>query len=103
MPNGKKLSKDIVDHWPEVFNDIEIHAVPIEYLNAINVTFVDGNIWTIELDKRNKMSIDEVEESLEELFQEYEDSIQKIDFSLNTEKVKRDIQARTKLFLKKRK
>lgn len=103
MSNGKKLSKDVIEHWPEIFNDIEIHAVPIEYLNSINVTFDDGNVWTIELDKRNGLSLDEVEDSLEELFTEYEDSIAKIDFSLDTVKVKRDIQARTKLFLKKRK
>jgi hypothetical protein len=101
--NGKKLSKDVIEHWPEVFKDIEIHAVPLEYLDAINVTFEDGNVWSIELDKRDGLNLDDLEADIEELFMEYEDTITNVDFSLDTAKVKRDIQARTKLFLKKRK
>jgi hypothetical protein len=101
--SGKKLSKDVIQHWPEIFKDIEIHAIPIEYVDTINVTFNDGNVWSIELDDRQGLSVDEVELDLEELFSEYEDTITNVDFRLNTHKVKRDIQARTKRFLKKRK
>ena len=36
------------------------------------------------------------------MFLEYEDSIQNVDFRLDTAKVKADIQARTKHFMKKR-
>lgn len=105
MPNSssKKLSKDVIEHWPEVFKDIEIHAIPLEYLRSINVTFNDGNVWVIELDKNKGLSLNDVESSLQELFQEYEESISNVDFRLDTVRVKRDIQARTKLFLKKRK
>jgi len=103
VSNGKKLSKDVIAHWPEIFKDIEIHAVPIEYLDSINVTFVDGNTWVIDLDDNKGLSNDDVEMSLEELLDEYADTIANVDFSLNTQKVKRDIQARTKKFLKKRK
>ena len=103
MSNGKKLSKDVIAHWPEIFKDIDVHAVPIQYIDTINVTFTDGNTWVIELDDKKGITEEEVEMSLEELFDEYEDTIANVDFTLNTEKVKRDIQARTKRFLKKRK
>jgi len=103
VSNGKKLSKDVIAHWPEIFKDIDVHAVPIQYIDTINVTFTDGNTWVIELDNKKGITEEEVEMSLEELFDEYEDTIANVDFTLNTEKVKRDIQARTKRFLKKRK
>lgn len=106
MPKkSKKLSKEIVNYWPEVFEDIEIQSVPIEYLRGINVHFIDGKVWEIELD-RKKIGPDNVEvleEELDALFEEYEDSIETIDFKLDTEKVKKDISLRTKRFLKKRK
>ena len=44
-----------------------------------------------------------LEKTLENLFHEYEDSIKNVDFRLDTAKVKADIQARTRHFLKKRK
>lgn len=103
MSNGKKLSKDVIAHWPEIFKDIDVHAVPIQYIDTINVTFTDGNTWVIDLDDKKGITEEEVEMSLEDLFEEYEDTIANVDFTLNTEKVKRDIQARTKRFLKKRK
>ena len=52
--------------------------------------------------KQNKDS-DTLEDTLEDLFEQYEDVITNIDFRLNTEKLKQDITNRTKLFLKKRK
>jgi hypothetical protein len=103
VSNGKKLSKDVIAHWPEIFKDIDVHAVPIQYIDTINVTFTDGNTWVIDLDDKKGITEEEVEMSLEDLFDEYEDTIANVDFTLNTEKVKRDIQARTKRFLKKRK
>ena len=101
MPNGKKLPKDIIDHWPEVLKDITIETVPLEYLESIRITFVDGKIWEIDTNK-NPAEID-LEEAIEDLMEEYEDSIINVDFRLNTAKVKKDITERTRRFLKKRK
>jgi hypothetical protein len=101
----KKLSQDIIDHWPEIFKDIEIKAVPIEYIKSINIHFTDGKIWEIDIDRRHTRSEEgsrALEDSLEDLFEEYEDVIDGVDFKLDTEKVKLDIQSRTKSFLKKR-
>jgi len=101
VPNGKKLPKDIIDHWPEVLKDITIETVPLEYLESIRITFVDGKIWEIDTNK-NPAEID-LEEAIEDLMEEYEDSIINVDFRLNTAKVKKDITERTRRFLKKRK
>lgn len=103
MPNSKKLPPDVIDHWPEVFDEIDIDVIPIEYLDSIRVQFEDGKIWDIDVKaSRQKKDLD-IELAIEELFEQYEDVIVNIDFRLDTEKVKRDIQNRTKFFMKKRK
>lgn len=99
MPN--KLPPEIVEHWPEVLEDVEIKAVPIEYLDAINVYFHDGKVWTIDL--KDESSTSNLENTLESFFDEYDDAIKRVDFSINTAKVKKDIQARTRSFMKRRK
>ena len=101
MPRNK-LSKDVIAHWPEVFKDIDVHTVPLEYLLSITVKFRDGKQWVIELDDKAPKNPD-LEYGLESLFREYDDAIESIDFRLNTHKVRKDIEGRTKTFMKKRK
>jgi hypothetical protein len=100
---GKKsLPKNVVDHWPEVFNDVTVNAIPIEYLLAIKVTFNDGKKWEIKVkNSHKKMTNSGLEQTLNELFKNYTNSIKNVDFRLDTEKVKKDIEKRTKKFLKK--
>lgn len=101
MPNGKKLPQDVINHWPEIFDDVTIESVPVEYLDSVKVTFNDGKVWEIDTSK-NPDGIP-IDEALESLMIEYEDVIANVDFRLDTEKVKQDITRRTKLFMKKRK
>lgn len=96
-----KLPKDVIDHWPEVLRDVNVEALPIEYLHSLRITFLDGKIWEIDC-QSNPNGID-LEDAIETLLEEYEDEITNVDFRLDTERVKRDIQSRTKSFLKKRK
>lgn len=104
MPKSKKLPPDIVDHWPEVFKDVDIQVVPVKYLHSVRVFFTDGKVWDIDVDKtrKNKDSKD-IEQALEELFSTYEDSIENLDFRLDTARIKADIQGRTRHFMKRRK
>lgn len=99
--SNKKLPKEVIDYWPEVFEDVEVEVVPIEYLNSVRVSFLDGITWDIDL----KNEPDEVylEEALGNLIESYEDTITHIDFRLDTEKVKKDISKRTHIFMKKKK
>lgn len=102
MP-GKKLPRNVIDHWPEVFKDIEVKVVPLDYLDSIHVSFSNNDTWIIEFDKNTELTSASVSESLAQLFREYEDQIINVDFRLDTQKVKQDVQKRTRQFLKKRK
>ena len=98
----KSLPQDVVDSWPEVFSDIDVHAIPLEYLDSIRVIFENGKVWDINVATyAKKTGVDDLEEHLKELFNEYEESIQHIDFRLNVAKVKKDVIKKTKSFLKK--
>lgn len=105
MPKSNKLPPEVVDHWPDIFEDIEIKAIPLKYVNEIRISFTEGNDVIIDIDqnKLNNDNIDAVEDSLENFFNEYDDIIDSVDFSLNTKQVKKDVEARTKRFMKKRK
>ena len=98
----KKLPPEVIDHWPEVFEDIEISIVPLEYLHSVRVGFTDGKIWDIAIKSKTSNSVEDLQTALDELFEEYQDSIKSVDFRLDTDKVKRDITQRTKRFLKLR-
>jgi len=99
--NKARLPKEVVAQWPDILKDIEVHAVPVEYLHSVRITFSDGKVWEIDTN-RNPEDVN-LEEALESLLDEYEDSISSVDFRLDTEKVKNDIKKRTATFLKKRK
>ena len=100
----KRLPKEVVAHWPEIFSDLYVESIPVEYLLSIKVTFKDGKNWEIRLkNNRQKMTNKELEKQITELFKTYGDAIKNVDFRLDTNKVKADITKRTKTFLKKRK
>jgi hypothetical protein len=99
-----QLPPEVVGHWPEVFEDLDVKVVPLEYLHSVRVFFEDGKVWDIDVQKsKRSSSSDQLEDTLETLFQEYEDVIINVDFRLDTARLKRDIQRRTAVFLKKRK
>lgn len=106
MPKDNKLPADVIRLWPEVFKDVEIKAVPVEYIESLQIHFKDGKTWEIDLDKK-KLAEEGLTESLEDtldaFFEEYDDDIINVDFRLNTRKVIADVKARTRSFMKKRK
>ena len=102
-PKRDKLSRGVQSTWPEVLKDIDVDVIPIEYLVTTRVMFKDKKIWEIDMQSsRNKLGDDKVlEDVLQELFDEYENSIENIDFRLDIERLKNDIQKRTRVFMKK--
>ena len=105
MPKNK-LPPEVISQWPEIFSDVEIHAVPIEYIHSAHVYFHDGKVWQIDIDKQSMGRSDEInaiETSLETFLTEYNEQISHVDFRLNTAKVVADVKKRTKSFMKKRK
>lgn len=96
---SKRLPEDIVAHWPEVFKDIDIHTIPIDYLSMIRIEFKQGKIWEIDCNAKRTTGAN-LEDAINELFDEYGDSIQNVDFRLNSAQIKRDVQKKTRAFLK---
>lgn len=104
MSDKSKLPPQVINTWPEILKDIQVDVVPIEYLNSILIHFSNGKIWEIDIvkTKQNKPDMN-LEDTLEEIFESYADSIQNVDFRLDTDRIKKDIKKRTHQFMKKRK
>jgi hypothetical protein len=102
---GKKiLPSDVIEHWPEVFGDIELNVLPIRYLHTVLVNFKDGKTWEIKVTtKAKREGWVAFQTNLSEICKTYEDSIDNVDFKLDTERVRKDIEKSTQKFLKKKK
>jgi hypothetical protein len=92
-------SKD--EYWQEIFDSVEMEYLPLEYINRILITFQDGTVWDIDIDdSRKKQSLEQIEDQLDQLFEEYDSKIETIDFRLDLERVKHDLSKRIYRFLK---
>ena len=102
---NKKFPEEVVEHWPEVFGDVDIKVVPVEYLDSVKISFRNGKKWSIDFDRTlDKDDLEnQISDYLDEIFEEYGDEVISVDFQIDTKKVKKDVQERTKYFLKKRK
>lgn len=100
----KPLPKDVIDVWPEVFEEVTIKTLPLLYLHSVVVNFKDDKTWEIKLTaKIKKEGWKTFWESLDELLTSYNDSIVTVDFKLDAVKVKKDVEKLTNKFLKKQK
>ena len=98
-----KLPKNVIDIWPDVFGEVDIKVIPLEYLHSIRVVFKDGKIWDIDIANSNTADSEvNIQEELEGIFQAYENDILNVDFRLDIKRVKEDIKKRTAFFMKKR-
>jgi hypothetical protein len=92
MPKSlSKSSKHLIAEWPEVFEDLYINTLPLEYIDLIKLEFVNGRLWEFNL----KDHIIENSESLEKLvvdsFRDFENEISKLEIKINIIKLKSDI------------
>jgi len=102
--SGKKFPKDVIDCWPEIFGEITLNVIPLQYLVSVTVTFKNNKIWEIKVD--NKVSTarwDSFEKDLKEMLSVYEKNVENVDFKIDTERLKKDIIKSTNRFFKKRK
>ena len=98
----KGLPPEVVNKWPDVFGDVDVRTIPIEYLHSLRVRFNNGKQRDIAVDV-NKNPAKQLEKTLSELFHTYDSSIKHVDFKLDTDRVKKDVQKSTNRFLKRRK
>jgi D-ribose pyranose/furanose isomerase RbsD len=102
--NKKPLSKDVISQWPEVLQDVEVRAVPLEYLKTMQIIFREGRVWEINIAKHvRENNVDNLEQHLNDLLEEYEDVIEHVEFQLDMKKMKKDVERASKGFLKRRK
>tara|TARA_B100000683_G_scaffold273647_1_gene319796 strand:+ start:122 stop:421 length:300 start_codon:yes stop_codon:yes gene_type:complete len=85
--------------WDEILDDVNYDFLPIEYVSTIIVRFLDGKTWEVAVDNRKRLTQDPGT-VIHEFLEEYKDSIDTVDFRLDTERLKKDITRRTKRFLK---
>jgi hypothetical protein len=101
---GRSLPKDVIDHWPEIFGEVKLNVMPLRYLHTVLVNFKDGKTWEIKITaKTKKEGWVTFEKNLMELIKNYEENIENVDFKLDTPQVKKDIEASTQKFLKRKK
>jgi hypothetical protein len=101
---GRILPKDVIAHWPEVFGEVELNVMPLKYLHTVLVNFKDGKSWEIKITEKTKREgWPAFERNLAELVKNYNESVENVDFKLDTPKVRKDIEKETQKFLKKKK
>jgi hypothetical protein len=102
--SGRPLPKDVIAKWPEVFSEVKLNVLPLRYLHTVLVNFKDGKIWEIKITaKARREGWRSFEKNLEEICRTYEHNIDDVDFKLDTEQIRKDMEKQTQKFLKKRK
>lgn len=87
----------MVKEWPEVFEDLYMNTMPVAYLILLRLEFINGRIWEINIQEQlANAEADEVANKLLNIFQEYRNDIKKIDFQMDVERLKNDIQESSK-------
>lgn len=95
-----KLPDNLIEEWPEVFSDLKIKSLPVEYLEKLKLEFHDGRIWEISI--KSHVDQSEIELFVNKLISalsDYSNEIKKVDFLLDTEQLKLDIKETTKNLL----
>ncbi len=102
MPNPLfKPPRQLIKEWPEVFEDLYMNTMPVAYLDLIQLEFADGRVWEIDIrEELNKQDANSIADTLINTLQEYKDEIKKIDFKVDIEKLKLDIENSTKNIFK---
>lgn len=89
--------KNLVEEWPEVFEDLYMNTMPVHYLDMIILEFENGRVWEINIvEQLSNTHSDIIAERLVETFREYRNEIKKIDFKVNVDKLKLDIKNSSK-------
>jgi len=95
-----KPPRHLVKEWPEVFDDLYMNTMPVAYVDVMIIEFTDGRVWEIDVSEQLKtQDSDKVAKKLLSTLSEYADTVKKLDFKINIEKLKEDIKNRTKNIL----
>lgn len=93
MPNPLfRPPRHLVKEWPEVFEDLYMNTMPVAYLEHVHLEFANGRVWQIDIkDQLRDVDPDIIAKRLLETLSEYKDEITKLDFKVDINKLKKDI------------
>lgn len=94
MPNRLfRPPEHLIKQWPEVFEDMYMNTMPLFYLNYVRLEFKDGRIWEIDVKAQlATINPDIVADKILDMFEEYGSELKDINFDVDTEKLKKDIE-----------
>jgi len=92
-----KPPRHLVKEWPEVFEDLYMDTMPVAYVDVMIIEFTDGRIWEIDIKSqmKNDGDSDLIAKKLLGTLNEFKDTIKKLDFKIDVERLKEDIKNRT--------
>jgi hypothetical protein len=95
-----KVPDNLIKEWPEVFEDMWITTMPVDYLHSLQIEFVNGRVWEISVaDQIGKTESKLLSKKLKETFIEYRDTIKDVQIQLNIDKLRTDVEKSTKNLL----
>ena len=100
--NSICLTEEFVEKWHSIIEDVDITDIPVEYIDHLIVRTEDDSeyiVSIIDLLKEGILPI-ELELTLENRMEEFDNDILSVDYILNVEKISTDIQSTTDETLK---
>lgn len=92
--------ENLVDKWPEVFEDTYINTLPVAYLEKIYIEFSDGKVWEIDVPfNRSEKKDEDIAQLMHATVLEHKESIRKINFAIDVDRLKHDIISKSKKLL----
>jgi hypothetical protein len=99
---SKKLNLNVKKRWQDIVNDVDKKEVPVEVLQKIIVKLIDGTDISIDIKQLLIEGLNplEIEDILNEKFQDLDQYIKTVDFFVDIDKVVNTVQPETDKVLK---
>ena len=78
----------VTDHWSEIFEEVILTGLPLQYASAIIIHFKEGKSWYFE----NNISMKNFKIEMSELLEDYKEYIINVDIKINTKQVRTDVE-----------
>lgn len=97
------MSPEFYKKWSHILEDVDKHAIPVEFIKKLVVKLEERKQQTINIEKMWKqgLSSEEIEEHISNKLHDLDDSIVSIEFVLNIESIAGVVQPETEKLLSK--
>jgi len=97
--------KIIQQQWSDLLSEIPMKDVPLEIINKVLIQFKNGNVKTVDISEIADSSLDykKLESALQRQLDRLEDTIESVDWVINSKKIIDTVEsAKTELFKNKK-